>query len=62
MEVVHRIQEVIRTEDVMARVGGDEFVIVLDTCTGADRAVVVCNKINQAVANKYLIANFVDQA
>ena len=57
LEVVHRVLEVIRTEDVMARVGGDEFVIALDTCTGADRAVVVCNKINQAVANKYVIAN-----
>jgi diguanylate cyclase (GGDEF)-like protein len=57
LEVVHRIHEVVRTEDVVARVGGDEFVIVLDTCAGADRAVVVCNKINRVVAQKYVIAN-----
>ena len=57
LEVVNRVRSVIRTEDVMARVGGDEFVIVLDECTDADSASAVCKKINQVVAEKFVIDN-----
>jgi diguanylate cyclase (GGDEF)-like protein/PAS domain S-box-containing protein len=57
LEMVNRVRSVIRTEDVMARVGGDEFVIVLDDCTDADSASAVCKKINQAIAEKYVLDN-----
>lgn len=55
LEVVRRIRKAIRVEDVMARVGGDEFVIVLDGCNDESSAFIACKKINEVVAEKYVI-------
>ncbi len=55
LEVVRRIRKAIRIEDVMARVGGDEFVIVLDGCNNESSAFAACKKINEVVAEKYVI-------
>lgn len=55
LEVVCRIRNIIRTEDLMSRVGGDEFILVLDGCSNEENALNVSKKINEAVARKYTI-------
>ncbi len=57
LEVVCRIRDIIRTEDIMARVGGDEFILILDGCADTHNALSVCKKINETVEHKYTIEN-----
>jgi diguanylate cyclase (GGDEF)-like protein len=57
LEVVGRVRKIVRAQDVMARVGGDEFVIVLSDCDDENGAVRVCKRINQVIEKKFVIEN-----
>ena len=54
VEVSHRLKEVIRNSDILARVGGDEFTIILNNIRREEEAINVCNKIIESV-NQSLI-------
>lgn len=49
-EVAHRIRSCVRSGDVVARIGGDEVVAVLDAVTDLDGALVAAQKVLAAVA------------
>jgi diguanylate cyclase (GGDEF)-like protein len=48
--VARRLQDTVRTEDTVARVGGDEFVVLLPRAGGSHEIVVVAEKIRVALA------------
>lgn len=48
-ECALRMQHAVRSEDTIARVGGDEFLAVIGTLTAADDAVLVAEKLLQAL-------------
>jgi diguanylate cyclase (GGDEF)-like protein/PAS domain S-box-containing protein len=48
-EVAGRLKETVRGSDAVARVGGDEFIIVLDNIDSEDNAALVAHKINVAL-------------
>ena len=50
IEVATRMQKMLREQDMLARWGGDEFVIVLPDAAGLDTAVRVCERVQTAVA------------
>ena len=47
--VAERLRTCVRTEDTVARLGGDEFVIVAEDLTGVDGALVVAERVVQAL-------------
>jgi len=49
VETASRIHRAIRTEDTAARMGGDEFVVVLDSVSGPDEADAVARRIAEAI-------------
>ncbi len=55
VEVGRRLQRAIRAEDVVARVGGDEFVIVLEDLAAAEGAAQLARKVLAAVAEPVLL-------
>ena len=57
LQVVNRVRRIIRAEDVMARVGGDEFVVVLSDYADENGVLEVCERINTVIENKYVIEN-----
>jgi len=48
-DVAGRLKETVRGSDAVARVGGDEFIIVLDNIDSEDNAALVAHKINVAL-------------
>jgi diguanylate cyclase (GGDEF)-like protein/PAS domain S-box-containing protein len=48
-DVANRLKETVRGSDAVARVGGDEFIIVLDNIDSEDNAALVAHKINVAL-------------
>jgi diguanylate cyclase (GGDEF)-like protein/PAS domain S-box-containing protein len=54
-EVARRLKETIRESDAVARVGGDEFIIVLDNVGSKENAALVANKINVALLVPFAI-------
>jgi diguanylate cyclase (GGDEF)-like protein len=48
-EVAERIRQVIRGSDVAARIGGDEFVLLIDPVTGPDEALLVATRIRDRI-------------
>jgi diguanylate cyclase (GGDEF)-like protein len=49
-EVAQRLRETCRTSDTPARIGGDEFVLLLEELASADEAATVAERVVQAVA------------
>ncbi|WP_457596214.1 EAL domain-containing protein [Hydrogenimonas sp.] len=56
-EVSNRIRAVLRKSDMLARIGGDEFVAVLETIRSAEDAAYVCEKILKNIAQPYRVGN-----
>ena len=54
-QVSDRIRSVLRKSDMLARIGGDEFIAVLETIHSAGDAAHVCEKIQQAIAEPFII-------
>ncbi|MGA1932474.1 EAL domain-containing protein [Arcobacter sp. YIC-464] len=58
IEVSSRIKSVLRQSDMLARMGGDEFVIVLESAKNKSSAAFVCEKILEIVKQPVKIDNF----
>lgn len=56
-EVATRLKECIRESDTIARIGGDEFIVLLDTILLPLHAVSVSRKITQALSEPFFIDN-----
>ncbi|MBV1931253.1 MAG: EAL domain-containing protein [Porticoccaceae bacterium] len=59
IEVGHRLQACLRTEDTVARMGGDEFVVLLPSISGdpglvASRVHTVAGKVGRSIAKDYI--------
>jgi len=50
MQIAHRVSTCMRRGDVLGRVGGDEFAVLLDDVTGEEEACSVATRIQQALA------------
>jgi diguanylate cyclase (GGDEF)-like protein len=48
--LARRLSQVVRAADTVARVGGDEFIVLLDGLTGADAAVTLTHRIRNALS------------
>ena len=55
-EVAHRLQSCVREPDVVARLSGDEFAILLDRVDGPDTATAVANRVLQALGQPLPVA------
>ncbi|MEO3683208.1 diguanylate cyclase [Shewanella vesiculosa] len=56
IETSQRIKSCIRDNDTLARMGGDEFVILLDSINATEDAVEVCERILQILSMPYQLA------
>ncbi|HJT67974.1 MAG TPA: diguanylate cyclase [Pyrinomonadaceae bacterium] len=50
IQIAHRVKTCMRQNDVLARVGGDEFAVLLDNVSGEDEASSVATRIQQALS------------
>ena len=50
VQIAHRVKTCLRQNDVLGRVGGDEFAVLLDDVTGEEEACSVATRIQQALA------------
>ncbi len=51
VQIAHRVKTCLRQNDVLGRVGGDEFAVLLDDVTGEEEACSVATRIQQAVVD-----------
>lgn len=54
-QVGHRFREALRTEDILARVGGDEFVVALTKIKKREHASIVAHKLLDALISPFFI-------
>ena len=52
-EVADRLKGLVRASDTVARVGGDEFIFVLDNIGSGEHAVVIANKVIAAISEPF---------
>ncbi len=50
VQIAHRVKTCLRQNDVLGRVGGDEFAVLLDDVTGEEEACSVATRIQQALS------------
>jgi diguanylate cyclase (GGDEF)-like protein/PAS domain S-box-containing protein len=50
VQIAHRVKTCLRQDDVLGRVGGDEFAVLLDDVTGEEEACSVATRIQQALS------------
>lgn len=55
IEVARRLGECVRESDIVARIGGDEFVVVLTGMNGTDSVVTIADKVLQQLSLPYAI-------
>lgn len=55
IEIGHRLQQVQRQEDTLARIGGDEFVVLIEDLTRTDEAVAIAERIQQALKRPFAL-------
>jgi diguanylate cyclase (GGDEF)-like protein/PAS domain S-box-containing protein len=53
--VAQRIRETMRVEDVVVRMGGDEFIVVLKNVQSADQVLEAASRINDALSNPVIV-------
>jgi len=58
-EVAARIKHIVRNIDTVARLAGDEFVVVLSNLNTPDEASIVAHKIRRAIAEKYKLTDII---
>lgn len=58
-EVAERVLDCVRASDTVARLGGDEFVVLLPTVDGGAEAMMVAEKIRQALNRPFEVAGLV---
>jgi len=54
-EVARRFQKVVRKEDIIARIGGDEFTIIFDNITEESDAILLANKLIETIKKPFEI-------
>jgi diguanylate cyclase (GGDEF)-like protein/PAS domain S-box-containing protein len=57
-EVARRVASLVREDDLAARIGGDEFVIVLPAVSGEDGARAVARKLQEAICQPLLVEGY----
>ncbi len=57
-QVAQRIKQCLRAEDTVARIGGDEFVVLIESAAESEDAAVVAAKIEQAMAAPVKVGGF----
>ncbi len=55
IQVAHRVQNVLRTNDVLSRLGGDEFTVALDRLTDAYEALLIANRVAGTFITPFVI-------
>ena len=55
--VATRLSSLLRSDDTVARIGGDEFVILLPTLVDADQAVIAADKIVKELAKPFVLTH-----
>jgi diguanylate cyclase (GGDEF)-like protein len=58
-EVVHRLRNVVRATDALARIGGDEFVAIAEEIVEPKAVEIIANKILTAVSQPFYIKEYV---
>ena len=56
-EIAHRLNTCVREEDTVSRMGGDEFVIVLESLQDQEDAASIANKVHKAFERPILVDN-----
>lgn len=54
-QAAQRLSDCVRGVDTVSRLGGDEFIIILDNSTSREAAIIVCDKIIAAIGEPFVI-------
>ena len=61
IQVSHRLKQAIREDDIVGRVGGDEFIMLLSEITSQKDAILVAKKIVASIGKEFHLSNSVVQ-